>query len=112
MLLLRNALIVAVLVAGVALLAGCRQARAAACAPLGPAEKTLWRDWGELRANSGLTKDGRQVFVTENKETGSWTILIISPPDPRRGLPAIACAFLAGDNWRPEAPPPPDEEGS
>ena len=114
MLTLRNTLALLVLVAAVALLAGCRLAVAQAtppCAALDIAEKTLWANYGEARVSSALTVDGRAAIFLRNAETGTWTMLLVAPP--AAGRPAMACAWAAGQNWRPDNRPPPGfEEGS
>lgn len=51
----------------------------------------LARDYGEAPAEQGVA-DGALVQLWRNAETGSWTILLISPD-------GTVCALASGGDW-------------
>jgi len=58
----------------------------------------LSRTYGEAVAGQGLA-GGALVQLWRNRQTGSWTILLVSPD-------GAACALASGEDWMEEDLPP------
>jgi len=59
----------------------------------------LSRNYGEAVAGQGVA-GGALVQLWRNRQTGSWTILLVSPD-------GAACALASGEDWMDEDQPPP-----
>jgi len=59
----------------------------------------LARDYGESVAGQGVT-GGALLQLWRNQETGSWTILLVSPDGE-------ACALAGGEDWMDPVQPSP-----
>lgn len=60
----------------------------------------LARNYGESVTGQGIA-GGALVQQWRNRETGSWTILLILPD-------GVACALASGDDWMDVDPPSPE----
>jgi len=58
----------------------------------------LNRHYGESVAGQGVA-GGTLVQLWRNRQTGSWTILLVSPD-------GAACALASGEDWTDADPPP------
>jgi hypothetical protein len=68
------------------------------CSDPGVLPDVLVRDYGEVPAEQGIA-NGALVQLWRNAETGSWTILLISPD-------GTVCALASGEDWMKAAAPP------
>ena len=62
-----------------------------ACADHGKITGNLKREFNESRKAMGLTMTGQLVEIFAG-ESGSWTILLVTPD-------GTACSLSAGENW-------------
>ena len=67
------------------------RSQAPPCGPRDAVEKRIWTEYGESIIGAGLSQ-GSIVYVTENPQTGTFTILIRRPD-------GTACVMLGGSGW-------------
>lgn len=73
------------------------------CGPADAVEQHLRKKYGEERASSAITLDGRHLVERwESRETGTWTLLV-------RTTRGFLCVISAGTAWR-ETPISPHEK--
>lgn len=83
-------LIVAIALATVAIPATAQQQQ---CAPYESVVTQLADGYQEQLRTLGLAANGAVVVQFANEETGTWTILVVSPQ-------GIACLIASGENWQ------------
>lgn len=70
------------------------------CAPYDAISANLIQKYGERRAHGGLRSTTQAMEIWVNDETGTWTVLIITPAN-------VSCVVAAGafwQDWKPGQP--------
>lgn len=83
--------VILMLVLLIAYVAQPARSQPAPCGPRNAVEKRIWTEYGESIVGAGLSQGGI-VYVTENPQTGTFTILIRRPD-------GTACVMLGGSGW-------------
>lgn len=68
------------------------------CGGYADAAAALSSRWGEAPVGGGLDAQGNLVQVWANLDTGTWSVLVLTPGGP-------ACLVASGDNWQAMEPP-------
>lgn len=63
-----------------------------ACAPHATVAARLATRFGEAPQFAGLTRDGSLLEAWANRETGTWTLLRVTPD-------GTACLMASGEDW-------------
>jgi hypothetical protein len=69
------------------------------CAPRDVIEKRIHTEYGETPIGAGVV-DGGTVYITNNPETGSFTILVRRPG-------GLTCLVMSGEGWASTDPEKP-----
>ncbi|KKL70299.1 hypothetical protein LCGC14_2106280 [marine sediment metagenome] len=78
-------------------------AAALGCIPYQSALDHFWEQWEEVITYSAITNNGLILETLVNKETTTWTMLLVRPDK-------MACLLSSGDGWRVVIPPLGDDD--